>query len=148
MSGLLAAAETAWRTLGVVLIHGTVLAALAWLLSITLLRRARPATLAALWAIVLAKFALPIGPALPFSLSDALTRLFASGPAGGALPVATGPVVAAPVASAPGVLAWLAAIGLTLWIAGVALVAVRAVGAARRARRGAEALPVAPAEVV
>lgn len=148
MTGVASAAETAWQALAVVLIHGTVLAALAWLLARTLLRRARPATLAALWAIVLAKFALPIGPALPFSLSDALTRLFASSPTGGELPVMTGPAVVVPAAPAPGVLAWLAIAGLVLWMTGVAVVAQRAFRAAARARRDAQALPVAPGHVI
>ena len=65
-----------WRALGVVILHGTVLAALAWLLAATVLRGARPALLAALWTVVLVKFALPVGPALPFSLSDAIAHVF------------------------------------------------------------------------
>ncbi len=135
MTGSLATAEAVWGALGVVLLHGTVLAGLAWLLSRTVLRRARPAALAALWAIVLVKFALPIGPALPFSLSDGLTRLFAADAAVGALPMAaSGPAMVAPVASGPGLLAWLALAGLALWLAGVALVAARAVLAARQPR--------------
>ena len=102
MTGSLATAEAVWGALGVVLLHGTVLAGLAWLLSRTVLRRARPAALAALWAIVLVKFALPIGPALPFSLSDGLTRLFAADAAVGALlAAASGPAMVAPVASGP-----------------------------------------------
>src|SRR5882724_9923892 len=45
------------------LLHGTVLALITWLLSVTLLRRARPAVKAALWTIVLIKFLIP--PILP-----------------------------------------------------------------------------------
>src|SRR5437763_5847021 len=48
---------------GLVLIHGTVLALVTWLLSVTLLRRSRPAIKSALWTVVLVKFLLP--PVLP-----------------------------------------------------------------------------------
>jgi beta-lactamase regulating signal transducer with metallopeptidase domain len=147
MSGVASAAETAWRALGVVLLHGTVLAGLAWLLAATVLRRARPAALAALWAIVLIKFALPIGPALPFSLSDGLARLWSSAPVVTAGPIPTGPALTGPVVAAPGAWAWLALIGLGLWLAGLALVAVRTIAVARRAHRTAIAAPTAPVEV-
>src|SRR5688572_10673996 len=73
------AAEGLLRLVGLAVLHGTVLAAVAWLLSATLLRRARPAVLAALWTVALVKFALPVGPAMPWSLSDLLDALLALG---------------------------------------------------------------------
>jgi beta-lactamase regulating signal transducer with metallopeptidase domain len=45
------------------LVHGTVLALITWLLSLTVFRRSRPSIQAALWIIVLIKFMLP--PILP-----------------------------------------------------------------------------------
>ena len=60
-----------WAGMG--LLHASTLALLAWLLSVTLLRRCPPALLAALWTVVLVKFLLP--PLLPgdFSLSSWLS---------------------------------------------------------------------------
>ena len=46
-----------------VLVHGTVLATMTWLICATLLRRARPSLQAALWTVVLLKFLIP--PVLP-----------------------------------------------------------------------------------
>lgn len=57
------------------LLHGTVLAAITALVCATLLRRARPALLAALWTVVLIKFLAPLGPELPVSLSGLLEAL-------------------------------------------------------------------------
>ena len=146
MSALAAVAHQValgWRALGMVLLQGTALALLAWLLAATLLRRARPALLAALWSVVLLKFALPVGPAMPFSLSDALARLFGGGAEVAAAPVppdAPAAVAHAPVMTAT---AWLALIGAVLWLAGVAFVIARGVRHARRARALARALPTA-----
>ena len=53
----------------VTLFHGTVLFALTWVLTRTVLKAASPRLTAALWLIVLAKFSVPMLPALPFSLS-------------------------------------------------------------------------------
>lgn len=60
-----------WTGLG--LLHASVLALLAWLLSATLLRRCPPALQAGLWTVVLVKFLLP--PLLPgdYSLSSWLS---------------------------------------------------------------------------
>ena len=58
---------TDWATTG--LVHGTALAVLTGLAVVTVLRRARPAVVAALWTVVLLKFVVPVGPAMPLSLS-------------------------------------------------------------------------------
>ena len=50
---------------GLMLMHGTVLIGLTWLASVTILRRSRPALIAAVWTIVLVKFLVP--PLLPAS---------------------------------------------------------------------------------
>jgi beta-lactamase regulating signal transducer with metallopeptidase domain len=56
------------------LVHGTVLALITWLLSLTIFRRSRPSVQAALWIIVLIKFMLP--PILPgeMALSGWITK--------------------------------------------------------------------------
>ncbi|MCA9675664.1 MAG: hypothetical protein KC464_11555, partial [Myxococcales bacterium] len=77
LHGLGDVAATAWRTGLWILVHGTVLAALAWVLSRTLLRGARPAVIAALWTVVLVKFVVPIGPAMPWSVSSLIDRVVA-----------------------------------------------------------------------
>lgn len=144
MSGFAHDLIVAWRALGVVLLQGTVLALIAWALAQTLLRRARPALVAALWSIVLVKFALPVGPAMPFSLSDGLARLFAHAPADAAAPQLE-PIGGAAHAAAPGLtLAGVLAIaGALLWLAGVIVVIARGVRHQRRARAAARALPAA-----
>jgi beta-lactamase regulating signal transducer with metallopeptidase domain len=147
MIGAAHVAAAGWRTVGVVLLHGTVLAAVAWLLAATVLRRARPAVLAALWSVVLVKFALPIGPALPFSLSDALSRLLSSAPPDVAQAVTVVPVAGHAAAPVAGPWAWLALAAAALWLAGVAVIAARGVRLHRRARRLALALPPAGADV-
>ncbi|MFN0136400.1 MAG: M56 family metallopeptidase [Phycisphaerae bacterium] len=52
------------------LAYGTVAALLTWLLAISLLRKARPGLLAAVWLVVLVKFVLPVGPEFSYSLSS------------------------------------------------------------------------------
>src|SRR6266516_7203319 len=64
---------------GLSLIHGTALAVVTWLLSITILRRSRPAIHAFLWMLVLIKFFVPpIFPgemALSGWISNTATRI-------------------------------------------------------------------------
>ena len=62
------------RWLAHALIDGTVAALLTWLLCATLLRRARPALLCALWLVVLLKFIVPVGPGSPVSLSTGVVH--------------------------------------------------------------------------
>lgn len=77
---------------GVTILHGTLLALITWILSRTLLRRARPAVHAGLWAVVLLKFLVP--PAIPgeAGLSAWLARLSTAAilPNGDAGPPVTG----------------------------------------------------------
>lgn len=70
--------ETAFRYGSLMLIHGTILALVTGLLSVTVLRRTRPAFRAVLWLIVLTKFLVP--PILPgeMALSGWISRI--SGP--------------------------------------------------------------------
>jgi beta-lactamase regulating signal transducer with metallopeptidase domain len=146
-----AAATTLWQAAFWVLVHGTVLAAIAWLVSATLLRRARPALIAALWTVVIVKFVLPVGPALPWSLSSALDGLF-----GGAVPAAApaaapsfgpaGPVAAA-VAPSISLLGAVALAAATLWLGIVAFLLARRVREQRALRRAAAAAAPASPEV-
>ena len=71
----LGAAGKVWlATLAMMAVQGTLLA----IVALALTRaggRLRPAWQAALWLVVIAKFALPWGPGLRFSLSDLIARL-------------------------------------------------------------------------
>ena len=145
------AAATLWQAVFWVLVHGTVLAALAWLATATLLRRARPALIAALWTVVIVKFVLPVGPALPWSLSSALDSLFGSA-APAAAPAAApslGPAAPA-VAVAPSVspLELLALGAAALWLGVVAVLVARRVREQRALRRAAAAAAPASPEVI
>lgn len=64
------------------LVHGTALAIITAVLCATVLRRARPALIAALWTIVLIKFAVPLGPEVPVSIDGAYDALVSSGDSG------------------------------------------------------------------
>ncbi len=129
---------------GTALLHGTLLAAAAWLLSMTLLRRARPAAVVALWTVVLLKFLVPVGPGASFSLASLVADVTDEAPRAAEVVVVQAPPPGArlkPVAapSTPwGSLAIAAA-----WF-GIALaLTVRQVRRARAARR--RALDAAPA---
>jgi beta-lactamase regulating signal transducer with metallopeptidase domain len=71
----LAGASALGDWLAVGLLHGTILAIITAVLVATVLRRARPAVIAALWAIVLVKFLVPVGPASDLSLFGAIERV-------------------------------------------------------------------------
>ncbi len=76
MSGVLAtgaAAKLAVSMLAMLAVQGTILALIAFAVLRT--ARMRPAFGAAVWLVVLAKFALPWGPAMPWSLSDLIAYL-------------------------------------------------------------------------
>jgi beta-lactamase regulating signal transducer with metallopeptidase domain len=137
-----------WTVLATGLIHGTVLAALTWMLSRTLLRRARPALMSALWTIVLIKFLVPVGPEVPVSLSGLVDDVLWPD-AGEELAMVPGAVAAerpdATAAASTGELIWLAA-QMALVLAYVALVGfllARRVTAQRGHRARALALPPA-----
>lgn len=121
-----------WLTTGVV--HGTLFFAAAWLISVTLLRQAHPATRAALFALVLIKFVIPFGPTVELRVPTALE------PAASAIGRVTITAGAQPTTDA------LSSLLLALWGLGVlALTSVQVVRHVKHLR----ALPVAaPAEVL
>ena len=128
----------AWLgTLAMMALQGTVLA----LIAIVLTRaagRLRPAWHAAIWLVVMLKFALPWGPGLPWSLSDLVAAMTAHGSAEVA---ASGPPALQPLPPAPHLwpaIAWL--VLAASWAVIAAIIATRAVVAYRKtaaaARRG------------
>lgn len=120
------------------LFHGSILAALAWALSRTLLRRATPSARALLWAIVLAKFLLPFGPPLPVSLSAAADGAVR---AGAAVVLGDGEVLDAPLRAN----AFPEAV-VSLWLAAALLLAAWRLRRVLALRRELSSLPPAPAE--
>ena len=146
MSAMLDAAGD-WLVTG--LFHGTALALVTGLALVTVLRRARPALVAALWTIVLLKFLVPVGPRADFSLSSALEQVLPGGAATDA-PAAVQPIAAAAVpAGAPaGQPVPVLAIGLALlYLAGVGFAAWRLLAGQRAVRRRLHHLPAADAEI-
>lgn len=134
-------AKAALTTLAMVAVHGSVLALLA--LIVMRAGRLRPAWQAAVWLVVLAKFALPWGPAMPWSIADAIAML--RGVDSGAqlaLPAAPGiaPVTGGALLPALG---WLAL--AATWLAGAGVVLHRARRAHRATLRRARRAPDAPA---
>ena len=136
---------TDWITTG--LVHGTALAAVTALAALTLLRRARPALMAALWTVVLLKFLVPIGPRTSLSLSSALDgALSRATSADVAVAAAAAPVDAAASGDGAGsLLGWAI---LAAYLAGLGWIAARRVLRHRALRRQVRAMPLAPAEVV
>jgi beta-lactamase regulating signal transducer with metallopeptidase domain len=146
--------DASWSLLATGLIHGTILAALTALAGATLLRRASPALMAALWTIVLVKFVVPLGPDLPVSLSGLVEALLTGRDA-----LANGAEAAARAASAParapssGAMAWLlvqsalllAYLGIVSWLLGRRIAGLGALR--RRAEAGAHADPAVLAAV-
>jgi beta-lactamase regulating signal transducer with metallopeptidase domain len=147
---LAASAETLWRATFWVLVHGTVLAALAYVLSRTVLRGARPAVIAALWTLVLVKFVVPVGPAMPWSLSSLIDRavggeaetIVVSAPVMHGTAEAT--AATTPTLSTTGAIALGAA---ALWALAVVVLLARRVNEQRRLRRRARAGALAGQEV-
>ncbi len=143
--------ERAGDWLAVGLVHGTALAILTALALATVLRRARPALVAALWTIVLLKFLVPIGPRAHLSLSSALEHMLPAGGAGEASPAAiqtaVAPAPAADAALAGGgswsfVLAGLA----ILYVAGLLFAIARIAAGQHGLRRRVAGLPAADDE--
>jgi beta-lactamase regulating signal transducer with metallopeptidase domain len=117
--------------------QGTVLAALAFIL--VRAGRLRPGWQAAVWLVVLVKFVLPWGPAMPWSLADLLAALQHHQEVAGPLIVPRAAVVvAAPQAS----IAWLVLAGA--WLAGSSIVLGRAVIAQHQVISAARRAPLAP----
>jgi beta-lactamase regulating signal transducer with metallopeptidase domain len=148
MSGMEAVLDAFWGILATGLIHGTVLAALTWLLSRTLLRRARPALMSALWTIVLIKFLVPVGPEVPVSLSALVESVLGAG-AAEELALVPGAIAAerqgVAASASTGEVMWLAAqlVLVLAYGALVGVVLVRRLRAQRDHRVRARALPPA-----
>lgn len=137
-----AAAQGALGTLALMAVQGTVLA----LLAVGLVRagRLRPSWQAAIWLVVLVKFLLPWGPALPFSLAD-LFALARPSPGGYLLPATVAPAAVAPAGSPLAALGWLGLAGA--WALTSLVLVIRAVLAQRRGIALARAARPAPAAV-
>ncbi len=135
-----AVAKTTLATLGMIAVQGTIVALLA--LAIARAGRLRPSWQAAIWLVVIVKFALPWGPALPWSLSDLVAGLFHHG--AGATPSALPATLAAPL---PAARAW-PAVGYlavaTIWLVGAALSLTRALVRSHRLARAARLAKPAP----
>ena len=152
--------------MGLALVGGTMAAALAWVLTASALRRARPVVHAAVWTVVLLKFVIPVGPGLRFSLATAVARAHAamqpdapsqaeSAPAAPSSPAQPGWIVlnrrlgAAPTA-APAALSQSPATGWTEWVAlayaaALTMIAARRWRAYRAFARECRRLPLADA---
>ncbi len=143
MTALAAGLDGVLGVLGAALLHGTLLAMIALALSATVLRRARPGVIAALWTVVLLKFLVPVGPGARFSLASLVDSLRDGDTAAEPI-VVTGPsALAVPTAPAAPPVAWGTLAVLGLWLAGASVVAARQLRAAGRAR--AQARQAAPA---
>jgi beta-lactamase regulating signal transducer with metallopeptidase domain len=135
------AAKELLSTLGLMAVHGTVLVMLALLLARG--RRMRPAWQAAVWLVVVAKFALPVAPALPWSLADLLASLRGEG-AVAAIAVVSPGQAAAPVVEPTAWVGWL--VLAAIWAVGAGYVLLRANLAEREALAFARRAPAAPAD--
>ncbi len=135
-----AAAKGAVAMLAMMCAQGTVLALLAFLL--VRAGKLRPAWSAAIWLVVMVKFVLPWGPAMPWSLSDLIAYLRHEDVGHGLamVPTTAAPVVAGSIAPAIG---WLAL--AAIWTTGTAVVLVRNLAAQRLAVHAARAAEPAPA---
>jgi beta-lactamase regulating signal transducer with metallopeptidase domain len=121
--------------------QGTLLALVA--LGLARAVRLHPAWAAAIWLVVVAKLALPWGPAMPWSLSDLIATLTATSLPGGAVIAPHAAPAAAAAAGSPWpALGWLA-LGV-LWAAGATTVIARALVASSRTARAARRAEPAP----
>ncbi len=122
-------------------VQGTILACVAFALARA--GRLRPSWQAAIWLVVLIKFVMPYGPALPWSLADVVAMFREPAASGG--PIVLTAVVGAPARAAavgPSI-AWIAL--AVVWAAITLSLLGRAVFRHRCAVRAAHALPAAPA---
>jgi len=135
-----AGAKTAMSVLAMLAVQGTLLA----IVAAVLLRAAgrRPGLAAAVWLVVLAKFAVPLFPALPWSLSDLIAQW--RHPEVGPLAYeAAAPIGPEPAVSFYPALGWLAL--AALWAAGTLYVLGRAFAAHRATVAAARVAADAPA---
>ena len=133
------------------LIHGTILAILTAVACATLLRRARPAVVATLWTVVLLKFVVPVGPALPVSLNGAFDAVMGIGDGAASAPVAM-PRAATPRArvapAGPATTRLAVELGiLGLYLFGVAWVARRRIHVYREEHNSINGFPAAGDDV-
>ncbi|HUH02007.1 MAG TPA: M56 family metallopeptidase [Kofleriaceae bacterium] len=150
MAHLDAATSVALDALVASTIHGTILAAITAVLVTTVLRRARPAVKSALWTLVLLKFVIPVGPALPVSLTGFIEGAFAADAAAETVAPTAHAVLGAhaglPAHASPPTLLVLAKLVLiAVLLVGIAAIAIRRVRAHRRLRARFAALPGDPA---
>jgi beta-lactamase regulating signal transducer with metallopeptidase domain len=131
-----AAARTLVEALAMMGAQGTLVALIA--LGVVRGGGLRPGWRAAVWLVVLIKFVLPWGPALPWSLADLVAALSHHGPGGGAIVVPAAGPAAAPHVSA----VW--SVAAVLWLTGAAIVLARALIAQHRVVRAARRAPLAP----
>ncbi|HEX4452727.1 MAG TPA: M56 family metallopeptidase [Kofleriaceae bacterium] len=131
----------AWLgALAMIAAQGTALAIVALVLSRA--GKLRPSWQAALWLVVIVKFALPWTPALPWSLADLIAAITAHHGAGASVTVATQATATSPHAGAS--IAWLV-LGIA-WLAISATILARSIDRYRRAVRAAGAATPAPAD--
>ncbi len=119
--------------LGLAAVQGTLLA----LVAVIAVRTLRPTWQAAVWLVVLAKFALPWSPALPWSLADVFAALGAHTESGALVLPNPTRAASADAGSLAASLGWLALV--LVWAAGSAIVISRAIAAQRQATRMARA---------
>jgi beta-lactamase regulating signal transducer with metallopeptidase domain len=134
-----ATAKAAVTMLAMMAAQGTVLALLA--LALVRAGRLRPSWQAAVWLVVLAKFVLPWGPALPWSLSDVIAYLRHDGGDAAIAFVPTANVAEGSTSIAPAI-GWI--VLAAAWALGAAVVLGRSISAHRAARRDARAGGPAP----
>lgn len=133
-------AKSIITTLGMLALQGTIVAILAMVL--VRAGKLRPSWQAAVWLVVLAKFALPVGPAMPWSFSDLFALFMNDGGGGGVVIVATKSAAPAPAASLAPMLGWIL-LG-SLWLLGTAIVVLRGIvryRATLREARGGSPVP-------
>ena len=139
-----ALAKTIAGHLAMMAVQGSVLALVAFFaLVVVRAGKLRPAWQAGIWLVVLAKFALPWAPALPWSLADVIAALRGGGGGPVAVPLSTDVVVAHGLALGPAV-GWIALV--VAWLAGTIIFATRALVAGRAATRDARRGEPAPPE--
>jgi beta-lactamase regulating signal transducer with metallopeptidase domain len=126
--------------LAMIAAQGTALAVLAFLLARA--GKLRPSWQAALWLVVIVKFALPWTPALPWSFADLIAAITAHHGGGASITVDTQAVATTPHVGAA--LAWLG-LGIA-WLACASTILARSIVRYRRAVRAAGAATPAPAD--
>ncbi|HEY0987459.1 MAG TPA: hypothetical protein VGD80_10425, partial [Kofleriaceae bacterium] len=131
-----AAARSAVELFAVLGLQGTVLALLAF--AVVRAGALRPGWQAAVWLVVLAKFVLPWGPALPWSLADLFAALR---PHHDVAVLKVAPATAAVVAPSASI-GWVVLAGV--WLVGAAIVLGRALIVQHRVARAARSARPAP----